>query len=110
MLVPNERGLDRALELGCEHIAIFGSATETFAQRNLNRCLDEQFAMFEPTVTPRPRGRPRRPRLRLACASATRGRATSRSSRSSPSASGCFDLGASQLTLGDTIGVGTRAT
>ncbi|MGZ5405598.1 MAG: hydroxymethylglutaryl-CoA lyase, partial [Nocardioides sp.] len=50
VLVPNERGLDRALELGLRHIAIFGSATETFAQRNLNRSLDEQFAMFEPTV------------------------------------------------------------
>ncbi|MBV9831764.1 MAG: hydroxymethylglutaryl-CoA lyase, partial [Marmoricola sp.] len=51
VLVPNERGLDRALELGCRHVAIFGSATETFARRNLNRSLDEQFAMFEPTVT-----------------------------------------------------------
>ena len=35
---------------GCRHVAIFGSATETFAQKNLNRSLDEQFAMFEPTV------------------------------------------------------------
>src|SRR6476661_2070761 len=51
VLVPNERGLDRALELGCEHVEIFGSATETFARKNLNRSLDEQFAMFEPTVT-----------------------------------------------------------
>lgn len=50
VLVPNERGLDRALELGLKHIAIFGSATETFAKKNLNRSLDEQFAMFEPTV------------------------------------------------------------
>src|SRR3954467_10050160 len=50
VLVPNERGLDRALELGLRHIAIFGSATETFARKNLNRGLDEQFAMFEPTV------------------------------------------------------------
>ncbi|MGZ6753776.1 MAG: hydroxymethylglutaryl-CoA lyase, partial [Nocardioides sp.] len=50
VLVPNERGLDRALELGAKHIAIFGSATETFARKNLNRSLDEQFAMFEPTV------------------------------------------------------------
>src|SRR6266508_1968073 len=50
VLVPNERGLDRALELGLKHIAIFGSATETFARKNLNRGLDEQFAMFEPTV------------------------------------------------------------
>ncbi|MGH8966229.1 MAG: hydroxymethylglutaryl-CoA lyase, partial [Actinomycetes bacterium] len=46
VLVPNERGLDRALDAGVTHIAIFGSATETFAKRNLNRTLDEQFAMF----------------------------------------------------------------
>ena len=50
VLVPNERGLDRALAAGVEHVAIFASATESFAQRNLNRSLDEQFAMFEPVV------------------------------------------------------------
>ena len=48
VLVPNERGLDRALALGLRHVAIFGSATETFARKNLNRDLDESFAMFEP--------------------------------------------------------------
>jgi len=51
VLVPNERGLDRALDKGIRDIAIFASATETFAQRNLNRSFDEQFAMFEPVVT-----------------------------------------------------------
>ena len=50
VLVPNERGLDRALEAGVEHVAIFASATESFAQRNLNRSLDAQFEMFEPVV------------------------------------------------------------
>ncbi|MGP4015614.1 hydroxymethylglutaryl-CoA lyase [Saccharopolyspora sp. 5N708] len=50
VLVPNPRGLDRALEAGVRDIAIFASATETFAQRNLNRSLDEQFTMFEPVV------------------------------------------------------------
>lgn len=50
VLVPNQRGLDRALELGLRHVAVFASATETFAQRNLNRTLDSQFEMFEPTV------------------------------------------------------------
>ena len=34
----------------CRHVAIFGSATETFAQRNLNSGLEEQFALFEPIV------------------------------------------------------------
>jgi hydroxymethylglutaryl-CoA lyase len=50
VLVPNERGLDRALEAGVAEIAIFASATETFAAKNLNSTVDEQFAMFAPTV------------------------------------------------------------
>ncbi len=106
VLVPNERGLDRALELGLTRVAIFGSATETFARKNLNRSLDEQFAMFEPTVA--------------------RARAAGMDVRAYVSM--CFgdpwegpvpvdqvvgvgrrllDLGADRLSLGDTIGVGT---
>jgi hydroxymethylglutaryl-CoA lyase len=50
VLVPNERGLDRALEAGVAEIAIFASATETFAAKNLNSTLDDQFAMFDPVV------------------------------------------------------------
>ncbi len=50
VLVPNERGLDRALDAKVRDIAIFAAASETFAQRNLNSGLDEQFAMFEPVV------------------------------------------------------------
>ncbi|MET9617580.1 hydroxymethylglutaryl-CoA lyase [Kitasatospora indigofera] len=50
VLVPNERGLDRALVHGVGDIAVFASATETFARRNLNRSADEAMAMFEPVV------------------------------------------------------------
>jgi hydroxymethylglutaryl-CoA lyase len=50
VLVPNERGLDRALAAGVSDIAIFGSATESFAQANLNRSIEESLAMFEPVV------------------------------------------------------------
>src|SRR5690606_38705197 len=50
VLVPNERGLDRALAKGVRAIAVFGSATETFARKNLNRSIDESIAMFEPVV------------------------------------------------------------
>ena len=50
VLVPNERGLDRALEAGVREIAIFASATETFAKKNLNSTVDDQFTMFAPTV------------------------------------------------------------
>ena len=50
VLVPNERGLDRALEAKVSEIAIFASATETFAAKNLNSTVDDQFAMFTPTI------------------------------------------------------------
>ena len=50
VLVPNGRGLDRALALGARRIAVFASATESFAKANLNRTLDESLAVFEPVV------------------------------------------------------------
>ncbi|MDQ0991041.1 hydroxymethylglutaryl-CoA lyase [Streptomyces sp. V3I7] len=50
VLVPNDRGLDRALALGARNIAVFASATESFAKANLNRTLDESLAVFEPVV------------------------------------------------------------
>src|SRR3546814_4461011 len=106
VLVPNERGLDRALELGLKHIAIFGSATETFANKNLNRSLDEQFAMFEPTVVrAREAGMDVRAYVSMCFGDPWEGavpidQVVSVGKR-------LFDLGASQLSLGDTIGVGT---
>ncbi|MEU0244537.1 hydroxymethylglutaryl-CoA lyase [Streptomyces sp. NPDC006235] len=50
VLVPNERGLDRALALGARRVAVFASATESFAKANLNRTVDEALAMFDPVV------------------------------------------------------------
>ncbi|MFB6636123.1 hydroxymethylglutaryl-CoA lyase [Streptomyces chartreusis] len=50
VLVPNARGLDRALTLGARRIAVFASATESFAKANLNRTLDESLGVFDPAV------------------------------------------------------------
>ncbi len=50
VLVPNLRGLQGALDAGVTDIAIFASATETFAQRNLGRGYSEQWEMFAPVV------------------------------------------------------------
>ncbi|MDS1270275.1 hydroxymethylglutaryl-CoA lyase [Lipingzhangella sp. LS1_29] len=50
VLVPNERGLERALAAGAREVAVFASATETFAQRNLNRGVDAALEMFAPVV------------------------------------------------------------
>ncbi len=106
VLVPNERGLDRALDAGVRSVAIFGSATETFAQRNLNRSVAESLTMFAPVV-------------RRAVDSDLWVRAYVSMCFGDPwegpvpvaqvvdVCSAMMDLGADQLCLGDTIGVAT---
>jgi hydroxymethylglutaryl-CoA lyase len=106
VLVPNERGLERALERGVREIAVFGSATETFARRNLNRSLDEQFAMFEPTVRrAREHGLDVRAYVSMCFGDPWEGAVPV--DQVVDVGRRLFDLGASQLSLGDTIGVGT---
>ncbi len=50
VLVPNLRGLEAAVASGVRDIAVFASATDTFAQRNLGRPMVEQMAMFAPVI------------------------------------------------------------
>jgi hydroxymethylglutaryl-CoA lyase len=108
VLVPNERGLDRALEAGVRHVAIFASATETFARKNLNSSLDDQMAMFEPVVArAREAGLDVRAYVSMCFGDPWEGpvaidQVVSVGRR-------LLDLGASQLSIGDTIGVGTAA-
>lgn len=106
VLVPNSRGLDRALESGVRNIAIFASATETFTRRNLNRGLDEQFPMFEPVVRrAREAGMSVRGYVSMVFGDPWEGpvpveQAVSVGRR-------LVDMGCDQLSLGDTIGVAT---
>jgi len=106
VLVPNARGLDRALDAGVTEIAIFGSATETFARRNLNRTLDEQFAMFEPVVTrARKEGLRVRGYVSMCFGDPWEGRVPL--PQVVRAATELVRLGCTELSLGDTIGVAT---
>ena len=49
-LVPNPRGLERALAAGVPAIALFTAATEAFAQANVRGSIEETFARFGPVV------------------------------------------------------------
>lgn len=49
-LVPNLRGLESALAVGVERIAIFASASEAFAQKNLNRSIDDSLREYRDVV------------------------------------------------------------
>lgn len=106
VLVPNERGMDRAIEAGVTSIAIFGSATETFAQRNLGRSVDESIEMFAPVVKrAKDAGMWVRAYVSMCFGDPWEGavpvaQVVDVSRR-------LMDLGADALSIGDTIGVGT---
>ncbi|MER6390015.1 hydroxymethylglutaryl-CoA lyase [Streptomyces sp. NPDC059382] len=106
VLVPNERGLDRALALGADRIAVFGSATETFAARNLNRTVAESLAMFEPVVArAKESGAHVRGYLSMCFGDPWEGAVPVPQVVSVAKA--LLDLGCDELSLGDTIGVAT---
>jgi len=46
VLVPNRKGLDAAIEAGCDEVVVFGAATEAFSKRNTNCSIDEGLARF----------------------------------------------------------------
>ena len=106
VLVPNERGLDRAVAAELRHVAVFGSATESFAQRNLNRSYDEQFAMFEPTVR-RAVGEGMDVRAYVSMCFGDPWEGPVAVDAVVAAGLRLLDMGAGQLSLGDTIGVAT---
>lgn len=106
VLVPNERGLDAALAHGAQAIAIFGSATETFARKNLNRGVEESMAMFAPVVE-RARAEGLWVRAYLSMCFGDPWEGDVPIDQVVDVASRMMDLGCDQLSLGDTIGTGT---
>jgi hydroxymethylglutaryl-CoA lyase len=106
VLVPNQRGLERALELGVREIAVFGSATESFARANLNRTVDESLAMFEPVVA-RARAEGLRVRGYLSMCFGDPWEGPVPIGQVAGVARRLHAMGCTELSLGDTIGVAT---
>ncbi|MGW3096029.1 hydroxymethylglutaryl-CoA lyase [Streptomyces sp. NPDC001102] len=106
VLVPNQRGLDRALALGARRVAVFASATESFAKANLNRTVDESLAVFDPVVRhARDEGAHVRGYVSMCFGDPWEGAVpvpqVVRVCRA------LMDMGCQELSLGDTIGVAT---
>jgi len=106
VLVPNEAGLRRALDAGVGEIAIFGSATESFAKRNLNRTVAESLEMFAPVVArARENGLRVRGYLSMCFGDPWEGRVPA--AQVVDLAARLLELGCDELSVGDTIGVAT---
>ena len=106
VLVPNERGYERAREVGVEEIAVFTAASEEFNRRNINASIEESLQRFEPV-------------LRRARADGVRVRGYVSTVLGCPYqgavpladvvrvARELHQMGCYEVSLGDTIGVGT---
>ncbi|MFF5583339.1 hydroxymethylglutaryl-CoA lyase [Streptomyces hygroscopicus] len=106
VLVPNERGLDRALALGAREVAVFASATESFARANLNRTVDQALEMFEPVVTKaKDAGVTVRGYLSMCFGDPWEGPVPV--SQTVSVSRRLLDMGCDEISLGDTIGVAT---
>ncbi|MER7113532.1 hydroxymethylglutaryl-CoA lyase [Saccharomonospora azurea] len=106
VLVPNERGLDRALDLGVTDVAVFASVTESFARANLNRTVAESLEMFAPVVArAREAGLGVRGYLSMCFGDPWEG--TVPIEQVVAVATRLRALGCTELSLGDTIGVAT---
>lgn len=106
VLVPNERGMSRALEAGAREVAVFASATESFARSNLGRGVNEVLAALTPVVAEaRRHDMPVRGYVSMCFGDPWEGQVPFDAVL--PVARQLFEQGCSRISLGDTIGVAT---
>ncbi len=106
MLVPNLKGLELALEAGVEEIALFAAATETFSQKNTNCSIAESIERFD-AVIDRARTAGLRIRGYISCVLGCPYEGEVSLDTVAMLARELFDRGCYEVSLGDTIGVGT---
>lgn len=106
VLVPNLKGLERAIDAEVDSIAIFTAASETFNRRNINMSIDESFDAFAP-VAARARVDGIRMRGYVSCACGCPYEGEVPPEKVLEVAARLLDIGCHEVSIGDTIGVGT---
>jgi isopropylmalate/homocitrate/citramalate synthase len=106
VLVPNLRGFEDALDAGAKEVAVFAAASESFSQRNINCTIAESLARFEPVFVAAKKAGVR-VRGYVSCALGCPYEGAIDPLRVSDVAASLYQRGCYEISLGDTIGVGT---
>lgn len=106
VLTPNLRGFEAALAARADAICVFGSASETFSQRNINCSIDESLERFRPVVAAA-RTRGIAVRGTVSCALGCPYEGTVTPEAVARTARELLAMGCDELSIADTIGVGT---
>ncbi|MEQ1875250.1 MAG: hydroxymethylglutaryl-CoA lyase [Bdellovibrionia bacterium] len=105
-LVPNEKGMSDALETGIKEVAVFGAASETFSKKNINASIDESFQRFEKVVASAKKNKIKvRGYLSTCFGCPYEGKISP--SKVVPLVKRFLQMGVSEVSIGDTIGVAT---
>lgn len=108
VLVPNKQGMNGAVEARCDEIAVFTAASEAFCRKNTNCSIDESFERFAPVMeAARHHGMKVRGYVSTVIACPYDGRVAP--SKVAEVAERLLAMGCYEVSLGDTIGVGTPA-
>lgn len=108
VLVPNLKGLDAALAHGVEEIAVFAAASESFSRKNINCSIEESLERFRP-VAEQALGQGLRVRGYVSCVLGCPYEGPIDPAAVAGVASRLAEMGCYEISLGDTIGVGTPA-
>ncbi|MBI1362440.1 MAG: hydroxymethylglutaryl-CoA lyase [Proteobacteria bacterium] len=106
VLVPNEKGLELAIANDADEIAVFTAASNTFNQKNTNATIDESFERLAP-VMERAIAHGLRVRGYVSCVASCPFEGEIDPAVVASVTRRLLDLGAYEVSLGDTIGVGT---
>lgn len=106
VLVPNTRGLEQAIASGVEEIAIFGAASEAFSAKNINCTIAESLDRFRP-VAEAALTQGIRVRGYVSCVLGCPYQGEVPVAEVARVSKALLDLGCYEISLGDTIGVGT---
>ena len=106
VLVPNIKGLERAFAAGVKEIAVFSAASEAFSQKNTNCSIDESIERFRPAIA-RAQEEGVRVRGYISCVLGCPYEGAVDPQRVAAVARQLYGLGCYEISLGDTIGIGT---
>ena len=106
VLVPNLKGLEAALAAGADEIAVFGAASESFSQKNINCSIAESLERFRPVVAAA-LAKGVRVRGYISCVLGCPYEGPIEPAAVAAVAKALADMGCYEISLGDTIGTGT---
>ena len=108
VLTPNMTGLEGALAAGATEVAVFGAASESFSRKNINCSIEESLARFRP-VAARAAGAGMKVRGYVSCALGCPYEGDIAPGAVAAVSKALLEMGCYEISLGDTIGVGTPA-